>query len=112
MMSFTNTSNLEGRRHAHLSQFNPAWASVAQKQKESDLMAVKALKLPINEFRALGYRPPPLPEDAPLPDIDINITVDEVSTNDGFKVGVRIYKPVVPLPNALLFFNAHGGGTV
>jgi hypothetical protein len=104
MMKSTNFSELKGCRHAHLSQIDPAWSSVASKQKEADLMAEKALNLPINEFRALGYRPPPLPEDAPLPGIDINITVDEISINSGTKIRVRTIDQFVH-PQMLCYFS-------
>ncbi|KAI9745056.1 MAG: hypothetical protein M1818_001334 [Claussenomyces sp. TS43310] len=102
----------EHRRHAHLSEVNPAWETVALKQKETDDLSRKLFALPIEEFRALQYRPPALPEDCPAPGRDINITHDEVSVRDGTKIGIRIYKPMKPLPHALLFFNAHGGGWV
>lgn len=112
MMKSTNTSSLKGCRHANLSQIDPAWSSVARKQKEADLMAEKALSMPINKFRALGYRPPPLPDNAPVPGADINITVEEISINGGTKIGVRIYRPICSPSDALLFFNVHGGGAV
>lgn len=111
-MSLTDSSNLQGCRYSHLSEVDPSWSSVDHKQREVDLNAAKALALPIEKFRALGYRPPPLPEDVPVPGIDINIVINKIPTRDGAKIGLRIYKPTRPVTDALLFFNAHGGGIV
>lgn len=113
MMSATNLLRSGDSLYAHLSEVDPSWSSEAQRQKELDAIAQEALNLPILEFRALGYKPPPLPKDAPIPNIDIRITVDEVTVKDGTKVGVRIYKPIPsPPPKALLFYNVHGGGYI
>lgn len=96
--------------YAHLSDSNPAWESVASKQSEADRISRKLLALPIEQLRALTYRPPPLPEDTPTPEKDLYITQHEVAVRDGMKIPIRIYKPITPLHDALLFFNVHGGG--
>jgi hypothetical protein len=110
-MQPANSQKAEGYRHTRLSEIDPEWALIAHKQRDADIMAGKALSLPIREFRALGYRPPALPEDAPVPDIDIIIGVEQISVKDGTKIGIRIYRPVLQPKNALLFFNVHGGGS-
>lgn len=97
-------------RHAHLSEVNPAWDSVASQQKGLDELSKKIFSLPIKEFRALKYRPPPLPEDIPVPGRDINIAHHEIDVRDGTKIALRIYTPIHPPRCALLFFNLHGGG--
>jgi acetyl esterase/lipase len=97
-------------QYTHLSETNPAWESVASKQSEIDKISGKLLALPIEEFRKITYRPPPLPEDAPTPGKDLNITHCEVLVRDGTKISIRIYKPLDPPDAALLFFNVHGGG--
>ncbi|PMD33045.1 lipase esterase family protein [Hyaloscypha variabilis F] len=99
-------------QYTHLSETNPAWESVASKQSEIDKISGKLLALPIEEFRKITYRPPPLPEDVPTPGKDLNITHCEVSVKDGTKISIRIYKPLDPPDAALLFFNVHGGGWV
>jgi acetyl esterase/lipase len=99
-------------KYTHLSETNPAWETVAAKQSEIDELSRKLLALPIEEFRKITYRPPPLPEDAPVPGIDLNITKHEVTVRDGTKISIRIYKPIFAPDVALLFFNVHGGGWV
>ena len=97
-------------RYTHFSEPNPAWQSVASKQREKDKISGECFALPIEEFRKIAYKPPPLPEDAPVPGQDLNITKCDVSVRDGTKISIRIYKPLNPPDAALLFFNVHGGG--
>ena len=98
------------RRHAHLSQVDPAWELVAPTQQITDTAAAKFFDLPLQEFRALPYRPPPLPADVPVPGKDVAITEDQIRVRDGTTIGLRIYKPCDPPPKSLLLLNAHGGG--
>jgi hypothetical protein len=97
-------------QYTQLSETNPAWESVASKQSEIDKISGKLLALPIEEFRKITYTPPPLPEDAPTPGKDLNITHCEVLVRDGTKISIRIYKTLDTTDAALLFFNVHGGG--
>jgi acetyl esterase/lipase len=94
-----------------LSQATEEWDSVAAAQLVKDRLADQIFRLPLEEFRALKYVPPPLPRD--IPNIGIDITVSDVKTlvRDGSSVAMRVYKPIDPHADALLFFNAHGGGT-
>jgi hypothetical protein len=89
-----------------------AWHSVAAAQKKNDDIAREVLALPLAEFRALGYRPPPLPTNAPIPGKDIDISTLEITVRDGAKVSLRLFQPRMAEAGKLLFFNAHGGGTV
>lgn len=97
-------------QYTHFSDANSAWQSVASKQREIDKISRELLALPIEKFRKIAYKPPPLPEDAPIPGKDLNITQGEVSVRDGTRISIRIYKPLNPPDAALLFFNVHGGG--
>lgn len=110
-MASSATPRSEHRCLAHLSEIDPEWALVAASQRERDAISKRLFALPVDEFRAMKYWPPPLPEDAPVPGRDINISQDEIPAQDGTKIGIRIYKPINSPRHALLFFNAHGGGS-
>ncbi|KAH8714616.1 lipase esterase family protein [Ilyonectria robusta] len=109
-MSQTQDDGGEHSRFAHLSQAHPEWNKVASKQRELEPLAQRLYSLPLEEFRKVPYRPPPLPANAPVPGIDIIIREDEVIVRDGAKVKVRMYEPVHLSSRHLLFFNIHGGG--
>ena len=87
-----------------------AWGSVAAAQQENDEISRKVLALPLSEFRAFGYRPPPLPDNAPTPGKDIDISTSEIAVRDGTRIQLRLYKPHIAESRKLLFFNVHGGG--
>lgn len=56
--------------------------------------------------------PPSLPDDCPLPDVDIDITDSEAVARDGTKIPIRIYTSNKPPHNATLYLKSHGGGFV
>ncbi|KAL6411550.1 lipase esterase family protein [Ilyonectria robusta] len=85
-MSQTQDDGGEHSRFAHLSQAHPEWNKVASKQRELEPLAQRLYSLPLEEFRKVPYRPPPLPANAPVPGIDIIIREDEVIVRDGAKV--------------------------
>lgn len=88
------------------------WTGVASVQKQKEELSSFIWDLSIKEYRDLGYTAPPLSAEAPIPDRDITITEQAIATRDGHMIGLRIYAPLNPLPNSLLFFNAHGGVNV
>ncbi|KIV81006.1 hypothetical protein PV11_08460 [Exophiala sideris] len=89
-----------------------SWGSVATSQRQVDEISKNALQLPIAELRAFGYRPPPLPRDAPVSGKDIEKSSLDIVVRDGTEIRLAIYKPIGAVSNALLFFNIHGGGWV
>ncbi|KAK5207783.1 hypothetical protein LTS03_005969 [Exophiala xenobiotica] len=89
-----------------------SWGSVATSQSQVDEISKQAFQLPIAELRALGYRPPTLPKDAPVPGKDIEKSSLDIAVRDSTEIRLAIYKPIGPVSNALLFFNIHGGGWV
>ncbi|QKX57330.1 uncharacterized protein TRUGW13939_04442 [Talaromyces rugulosus] len=96
----------------NLSEPSTEWNSVAAIQKEKDELAMKMLFIPIEQYRAIGYRAPPVPADSPVPGKDLNISHRKVYVRDGSEIDIRIYTPDHCTPGSLLFFNAHGGGFV
>ncbi|KAH8703863.1 lipase esterase family protein [Talaromyces proteolyticus] len=97
---------------AALAEQSDEWALVANLQKEKDELSRKLYALPVEQFRAAGYRPPPIPPDSPTPGKDLDIVQTEVEVRDGTKILIRIYTSTDHSPGSLLFFNAHGGGFV
>jgi acetyl esterase/lipase len=95
---------------ANLSDPSTEWNSVAAIQKEKDELAREMLFIPIEQYRAIGYRAPPVPADSPVPGKDLNISHRKVEVRDGSEIDIRIYTPDHCTPGSLLFFNAHGGG--
>jgi hypothetical protein len=106
----SSTNKPAYRRHAHLSQVDPAWELVAPTQQITDAAAAKFFDLPLDDFRALPYRPPPLPADVPVLRKDVAITEEKIRVRDGTTIRLRIYKPCNPPTKSLLLLNAHGGG--
>lgn len=106
----TQTPNEQTRSYAHLSDADPEWTRVEAAQRETDKFARELFALPIERLRTLGYRPPPLPADSPIPGKDILVTETKIPTRDGIAVGVRIYRALDVAPGSTLFLNAHGGG--
>lgn len=94
-----------------LADTSEEWELVAAIQKKKDELSRKLIALPIEHYRAVGYRPPPIPEDSPVLGKDLNIVQKEVSVRDGTKILIRIYTSINPSRGSLLFFNAHGGGS-
>lgn len=97
-------------RFAHLSKVNPEWEKVEPAYKEVQQKMNELYSLPIEAFRQIPYRPPPIPADSPVLGTDINVTEKEIVVRDGARIGIRIYQPVVLGKGHLLFFNVHGGG--
>lgn len=97
-------------KYAHLSEPDPAWLSVAEKQAEADKLIAEMYRLPIAEFRKLPYRKTVLPSNVPLPDKDLTIRTDTFTARDGVTIGIRIYEPLDKKIGHPLFLNVHGGG--
>lgn len=97
-------------RFAHLSNVHPEWEKVAARYKAVEQKMNELYSLPIEEFRQIPYRPPPIPAASPVLGTDINIREKEIVVRDGAQVGIRIYQPAVLGKGHLLFFNVHGGG--
>jgi hypothetical protein len=93
-----------------LSTPHTEWMKVAAKQEAADKITKKAFKLPVEEFRKIPYKPPPVPSYAPVPGKDINIAETKVRVRDGVEIGIRIYRPLSKNPQKILFLNVHGGG--
>ncbi|KAJ0419717.1 alpha/beta hydrolase fold-domain-containing protein [Aspergillus carlsbadensis] len=93
-------------------QFSAEWEPVAEAQRRKDDLTRKAIQLPIDTFRDLPYRAPPLPESCPVQGQDICITEETVPVRDGTNIRIRVYRPLSPITSGLLFLNAHGGGFV
>lgn len=100
----------EPPRYAHLSEMSPDWAEVAHDHEEAAKLADALYKLPLEEFRKVPYKPPPLPTNVPMPGHDLKITEDMVTVRDGHAIAIRVYEPLGPGDNRPLFFNIHGGG--
>ena len=95
-------------KYGYLSEIDPEFA-LLREETDKNLAALWAL--PIDEFKvALANAPVPLPEDAPQPGKDYEVLEQQVPVRDGTKVGVRFYKPIKPVRNAVLVLKAHGGG--
>ncbi|KAM5370013.1 hypothetical protein ACJZ2D_008696 [Fusarium nematophilum] len=101
-----------GTKHLnqHLSRPNPAWNEVASTQFAIDRISDSLYSLPIEAFRQISYKPPPLPLDIPIPSRDLTIKGDQLTARDGASIKVRIYEPLNRRSRHLLFFNTHGGG--
>jgi acetyl esterase/lipase len=67
--------------------------------------------LPLGELK-IAYRNAPvaLPEDVPVAGEDYQVSDREISTSDGTKIGLRIYRPMQNKTGAVLVLKAHGGG--
>lgn len=104
-----NTSTIP-RTFEHLSIPDPSWLQIAAKQQVIDKLADVLYSLPLDEFRKVAYKPPPLPADAPVIGGDIDVEHTKITTRDGTRIGLRIYRPIDHGSNHLLLFNIHGGG--
>ncbi|RFU28432.1 hypothetical protein B7463_g7921, partial [Scytalidium lignicola] len=95
-------------KYGHLSKIAPEFVPL---QRELDANFKALWELPIDEFKQ-GWinAPPALAEDIPVPGKDIQITHQLIPVRDGNKIEIRVYKPIEPEPEALLFLNSHGGG--
>lgn len=94
----------------HLSIPDPSWLQIAAKQQVIDKLADGLYSLPLDEFRKVAYKPPPLPTGAPVIGRDIDVEHTKITTRDGTRIGLRIYRPINHGSNHLLLFNIHGGG--
>lgn len=102
----------EPPRYAHLSEMSPDWIEVAHDHEEAAKLADTLYKLPLEEFRKVPYKPPPLPTNVPVPGRDLKITEDMVTVRDGYAIAIRLYQPLDPGDNRVLFLNIHGGGSL
>ncbi|KAI0151074.1 lipase esterase family protein [Pestalotiopsis sp. NC0098] len=89
----------EPPRYAHLSEMSPDWAEVAHDHEEAAKLADALYKLPLEEFRKVPYKPPPLPTNVPMPGHDLKITEDMVTVRDGHAIAIRVYEPLGPGDN-------------
>lgn len=95
-------------RYGHLSEIDPQFAPL---REEIDKNFAALWQLPMDEFKAAWLSAPvPLPEDAPVQGKDYENEELQVPVRDGTKVGVRLYKPIMPAKDAVLVLKAHGGG--
>lgn len=92
------------------SEAAPEWEVVADAQKQKDILTREAIALPIEKFRQIPYRPPPVPSEAAIEGRDINITEEWVTVRDGTDISLRVYTPIPRPERSMLVFNAHGGG--
>ncbi|KAJ9145078.1 Lipase esterase family protein [Pleurostoma richardsiae] len=106
----SSIAGIKQGRFTHLTTMDPEWAEIAPKHAPIDELANKLYRLPIEEFRKVPYKAPPLPGDAPVAGRDLLIRTTEVAVKDGYKVGIRIYEPIQLGKGHVLFFNVHGGG--
>ncbi|OAL33235.1 hypothetical protein AYO20_07552 [Fonsecaea nubica] len=97
-------------RYGHLSQIDPVFANLkdALDKRFSELWS-----LSLDDLKT-AYRnaPPALPEDVPVTGKDYQVSDREMSTRDGAKIGLRIYRPMQSRAGAVLVLKAHGGGWV
>ena len=96
--------------HGRLSKPNSAWEKVASEQLKLEPLINRLYSLPLEEYRKIPYKAPPLPANVPVPNRDLSIREDTVIVRDGALVKVRIYEPLNRGTGHLLFFNVHGGG--
>jgi hypothetical protein len=97
-------------RYGYLSEVHPDWAQVAPKHQEVEKLVAQVYSLPFEEFRKIPYRAPRVADNAPVPGKDVLIREETVVLRDGERISVRIYQPLSPSKNRLLFYNIHGGG--
>ena len=95
-------------KYGHLSELNPGFAPL---KDFVDQQTAQLWSLPIDDFKA-GWLAMPLTLSEGCPAVGKDITIDnmKVPVRDGTEVEIRIYKPIKPVPNALLNLNIHGGG--
>ncbi|PVH73125.1 lipase/esterase [Cadophora sp. DSE1049] len=97
-------------KYGHLSAIHPDFEQIKE-AVETDFAAL--WELPVEELIARWRTAPPaLLKDSPIEGKDITIDHKKVPVRDSTEIEIRIYKPIEPMPNALLLFNAHGGGWV
>ncbi|KAF2020075.1 lipase esterase family protein [Aaosphaeria arxii CBS 175.79] len=97
-------------RFAHLSDPHPEWKTVAEDHMKNEEKLSYLYDLPIEEFRKIPYRPPPLSVNVPQPGQHLQISERQIRVRDGTKISLRIYRPMMTTGNHVLFFNIHGGG--
>jgi len=97
-------------KYGDLSEIDPEFAPF---REEIDKNFVVLWGLPMDEFKAAWLSAPvALPENPPEQGKDYEIEELQVPVRDGTKIGVRLYKPITPVENAVLVLKAHGGGWV
>ena len=95
-------------KYGHLSALSPDFAPL---KDAADQSFEELWQLPFDEFKAKWDSfPPALVDDSPKVGKDITVEHVKITTSDGSAIELRIYKPIDPVPNALLYLNAHGGG--
>lgn len=95
-------------KYGHLSALSPDFAPL---KDAADQSFDELWQLPLAEFKEKwDALPPALLDDSPVEGKDITIEHIKIPTRDGTNIELRIYKSIHPVPNALLYLNAHGGG--
>jgi hypothetical protein len=95
-------------KYGYLSEVDPDFAPL---REETDKNFAVLWSLPMDEFKTAWLNAPiALPEDAPQPGKDYQVSDQQIPVRDGAKVGLRFYKPMEPVENAMLVLKAHGGG--
>lgn len=95
-------------KYGYLSEIDPDFAPL---REETDKNFAVLWSLPMDEFKTAWLNAPiALPEDAPQPGKDYQVSDQQIPVRDGAKVGLRLYKPMEPVENAMLVLKAHGGG--
>ena len=95
-------------KYGYLSEIDPEFAPLREATDES---FAALWSLPMDEFKVAWLNAPvPLPDDAPQPGKDYEVSDRQIPVRDGAKVGLRLYKPIEPVENTVLVLKAHGGG--
>jgi acetyl esterase/lipase len=95
-------------KYGYLSEIDPEFGPL---REETDKNFAALWSLPMDEFKVAWLNAPlVLPEDAPQPGKDYEVSDQQIPVRDGAKVGLRLYKPVKPVDNAVLVLKGHGGG--
>lgn len=95
-------------KYGHLSAIAQDFAPL---EEAADQSFDELWQLPFPEFvTKWDSFPPALVDDSPEVGKDITVEHVKIPTRDGTEIELKIYKPINPVPNALLYLNAHGGG--
>jgi hypothetical protein len=95
-------------KYGYLSEIDPEFAPLKQ---EIDKNFAALWSLPLDEFKLAWLNAPvAVPDDAPQSGKDYEVSDQQIPVRDDTKVGLRFYKPIKPVENAILVLRAHGGG--
>ena len=95
--------------YGHLSNIVPEFAPL---KEETDKNFAALWSLPLDDFKSAWLTAPvALPEDAPQPGKDYEVSDQQISVRDGANIGLRVYRPMKDTKHSTLILKAHGGGT-